>query len=410
MNLRVRKKFKNAVGFSTATSLTVLLAACNAFTLEPPKTHVGTSGADDATGTFGLDTFISSPGADKIDGMFGYLIFDKPNVVDYSGSPEGVKIYLDGTVGTGGHAEGDVLSNIYNLIGSAFDDTLAGDDKNNWLFGNDGDDVLIGGVGKDILIGGAGADVLNGGAGVDSVDYSISGNPVTVNLTTGIGEGGDAEGDTFISIENITGSDADDVLTGNSSDNLIIGAKGADQINGAAGNDSVSYKTSSDAVTVDLALGTGVGGDAEGDTFSSIENITGSEFDDILTGNSAKNLINGGDGDDILTGGAGDDILTGGNGDDQLNGGAGIDAASINPDPDPNFDYVIQKSNNKIDVTSIFEKDTLNSIEFLIIDSVFIDIKNIFLELSNYDRAQFEGEAGFLAWLGDDAGYNYEGL
>ncbi|MBS0165623.1 MAG: hypothetical protein JSR29_06065 [Nitrospira sp.] len=60
----------------------------------------------------------------------------------------------------------------------------------------------------------------------------------------------------------------------------------------------------------------------------SIENLTGSNFNDALIGNSVNNVLNGGGGNDALVGNAGDDTLTGGSGNDTLNGGDGIDTAS----------------------------------------------------------------------------------
>uniref|UniRef100_A0A2A4YYM0 Calcium-binding protein n=1 Tax=OCS116 cluster bacterium TaxID=2030921 RepID=A0A2A4YYM0_9PROT len=426
MNLLTRKKFKNTVKFSTATSLTVLLTACNIFTPEPSKTHIGTDGDDVMTGTNGLDTFKSSPGADRIDGLYEGLFFEKPDVVDYSGSNAGVTVYLNGSAGKGGHAEGDVLLNIHDLIGSDFNDVLEGNDKNNKLDGGAGDDILRGGGAQDILIGGAGADVLDGGSGVDIADYSTSTAAVTVNLTANSGIGGDAQGDTFASVEYITGSNYDDVLTGDAADNLIVGGKGADKIDGAAGDDSVSYKASNSKVIVDLALKTGVGGDAQGDVLYSIENVYGSQYNDIINGDVAANYISGENGDDIisgeggndtLTGDAGDDILNGNDGNDslnggtgnnQLNGGAGFDVADITQSSDAALGFSIQKFSNKIVVISSIATDSIHSVEQLAMGTKTIDIKNIYSDLSLADQLQFNGEADFLSWLGN--GYNYEGL
>ena len=54
---------------------------------------------------------------------------------------------------------------------------------------------------------------------------------------------------------------------------------------------------------------------------SSIENVIGSAFDDILIGDDGSNIIKGGSGDDSIDGRAGDDILEGGDGNDYLQGG-----------------------------------------------------------------------------------------
>ena len=48
----------------------------------------------------------------------------------------------------------------------------------------------------------------------------------------------------------------------------------------------------------------------EGDTFTSIENLSGSAFDDTLTGDTADNVLEGGDGADTLDGGAGADTAS----------------------------------------------------------------------------------------------------
>jgi Ca2+-binding RTX toxin-like protein len=81
-------------------------------------------------------------------------------------------------------------------------------------------------------------------------------------------------------------------------------------------------------VNVNLTLGTGHGGDAEGDTLFSIENLTGSAFDDTLTGNFANSHVSGGAGDDTLIGGTGHNTLEGGAGNDQLIAGPGANTLS----------------------------------------------------------------------------------
>jgi Ca2+-binding RTX toxin-like protein len=53
------------------------------------------------------------------------------------------------------------------LVGTAGDDVLIGNNKNDCLVGLEGDDVLEGHQGKDVLIGGPGADRLDGGQGPD---------------------------------------------------------------------------------------------------------------------------------------------------------------------------------------------------------------------------------------------------
>src|SRR3546814_8834206 len=74
-------------------------------------------------------------------------------------------------------------------------------------------------------------------------------------------------------------SDVCSSVLGDGNDTLI-GGSGADTLIGGAGSDTASYAGSSGGVTVDLAAGTGSGGDAQGDTLSGIENLTGSSQGD----------------------------------------------------------------------------------------------------------------------------------
>lgn len=88
------------------------------------------------------------------------------------------------------------------------------------------------------------------------------------------------------------------------------------------------YSASSTGVTVDLTgvlFTEGFGGDAEGDTYSGVEDFVGSALGDILLGAGGTNTLLGGLDDDILNGGDGNDILNGGADDDTLKGAGGVD-------------------------------------------------------------------------------------
>ncbi len=224
-----------------------------------------------------------------------------------------------------------------NIInGTAVAETLAGTaaiDQINGLAGN------------DTLAGGASADVLNGGDGVDTASYATSAVGVTINLATGTGLNGDAQGDSLVAIENAVGSGANDVVTGSDLANnlsgglgldtlngglgndLLTGGAGADVLNGDAGADNAMYTSSVLGVTVNLALGTGLGGDAAGDKLVGIENVYGSNAGDTLTGDGLNNTLAGNAGNDSLNGGNGNDSLLGGAGADVLNGEGGTDTA-----------------------------------------------------------------------------------
>ncbi|MFN8173423.1 MAG: hypothetical protein U0R65_16370, partial [Candidatus Nanopelagicales bacterium] len=191
------------------------------------KTLNGTAAADEIYGFAGQDTLIGFDGNDVLDGgtgadeLFGSGGFD---MASYRSSKQGVAIDLGMFSFSGGEAQGDTLYSIEGVIGSARTDHLRGNDDRNvlrgeagedFLQGRAGNDVLSGGDGRDILVGDEGADELRGDGGTDFVEYYGSPAGVTVNLATGRGTGGDAEGDRYVSIEAVEGSFFADRITGN---------------------------------------------------------------------------------------------------------------------------------------------------------------------------------------------------
>jgi Ca2+-binding RTX toxin-like protein len=303
----------------------------------------GGNGNDTLRGAEGNDTLIGGAGADELNGGSG------TDTASYANAGAAVALSLL-TGGTLGEAAGDTFISIENVIGTAFADLIIGNGAANRLEGGAGHDTLQGGNGNDTLIGGAGGDRLDGGAGIDEASFETAGASVVASLVTG-GSLGNAAGDVFISIENLRGSNFNDTLTGDTAANILngldgndrldgganndtlrgsagndtlIGGAGADQLHGGSGIDEASYETATSSVALSLLLG-GTLGDAAGDTFISIENIRGSNFNDTILGDSADNILNGLNGDDRLEGGAGNDILRGSAGLDTLVGGAGND-------------------------------------------------------------------------------------
>ncbi|WP_083637703.1 calcium-binding protein [Pararhizobium arenae] len=138
------------------------------------------------------------------------------------------------------------------------------------LYAGAGNNTLAGGEGNDVLAGGAGADSLDGGADTDSASYFYSSAGVTVSLTTPSANKGDAAGDTFISIENISGSAFNDTLAGNSAANTIFGNSGNDVIKGYAGNDTLTGASGKDTFLFHTALNAATNADKITD-FSAID-------------------------------------------------------------------------------------------------------------------------------------------
>lgn len=92
---------------------------------------------------------------------------------------------------------------IENAIGTAFADTIIGNDYDNVLTGGKGADTLRGGNGNDRLIGGADVDVLFGNGGRDTfvIEQLANNNHVVIrDYTDGVDVLGLADGLTFGSL------------------------------------------------------------------------------------------------------------------------------------------------------------------------------------------------------------------
>ncbi len=191
-----------------------------------------------------------------------------------SGGTESVTIRNNGTIEGGQFSyEGGVakssITNTGTMIGevqlSSLDDlydgrlgTVDGDVKgwggNDRLYAGIGNDRLFGGNDNDTLMGGAGADYLSGGTGIDRAAYTTAKAGVTVSLANPTLNTGDAKGDTFNSIENLTGSDFSDNLFGTNARNVISGGAGNDVIKGYNGNDTLAGGSGKDVFVFNSAL------------------------------------------------------------------------------------------------------------------------------------------------------------
>ncbi|MEL6384589.1 MAG: hypothetical protein AAFQ89_19445, partial [Cyanobacteria bacterium J06626_18] len=314
---------------------------------------------DELLGGEGDDFLEGGAGNDTLNGG------DGTDSVSYAGASSGVIVNLGipnlrtGVVGTASDGDGgtDTLISIEQIEGSAHNDTIAGSEFSKVgivVDGLEGNDTIIGGGGNDFILGGAGADNIDGGEGSDATSYIESLAGVSVDLLTNqvtSDPGSHADGDVLISIENVQGTFQDDTLRGGSGANqlyasegndVVEGRGGADELDGGGGIDTVEYIDSAAGVEVSLMPAApnaafsapGIGGDAaddllamaarEGGFFSdrnTFENLTGSDYDDILTGDDGDNVLDGLGGDDTLNGEAGNDTLLGGDGEDTLNGG-----------------------------------------------------------------------------------------
>ena len=350
----------------------------------------GLAGADILIGGAGDDTLRGGSGADFLDGGTNTdaNLHNSGDWVDYSTGTAGVSVdlYLQDGIATqsGGDAEGDTLLGFENVMGSEHDDSIVGDNADNWLVGLAGNDTMIGDdpsslnwweKSNDSMWGGAGDDAMFGGAGQDRM-WGDSGNDTLIggtekdSLYGGDGDdfimGGNDHQDTLfggntIPVDSEAFDNSGDFLSGGAGQDTLFGGGGhhgretleggadGDLLLGSVDGDILAYYANSpSAIYVDLTRQDGIaaqsGGEAEGDTLLGIHHVTGSGFDDTILGFETDNELKGMGGDDFITGGAGqdslwgdggytlsdsdNDTLEGGTGSDFIHGGGGHDIAS----------------------------------------------------------------------------------
>ncbi|TCU21826.1 putative secreted protein (type I secretion substrate) [Rhizobium azibense] len=320
------------VGLDTLTyaSATAAVTVSLATTTAQNTSGAGTDtvlGFENLTGSAYNDTLTGDGSSNVIQGGVGNDTMDGAGGIDtltYAAATAGITMNLATATGqaTGG-AGTDTVSNFENLVGSAYNDTLTG---------NNSDNIIQGGVGND---------TMNGSGGIDTLTYVNATAGITMNLATATGQAtGGAGTDTISNFENLVGSGFNDTLTGNNSNNVIEGGAGNDTINGSGGTDTLTYVNATAGITMNLATATGQAtGGAGTDTVSNFENLIGSAYNDTLTGNGSANVIEGGAGNDTIDGAGGIDTLTYVNatagitmnlatGSGQATGGAGTDTVS----------------------------------------------------------------------------------
>jgi serralysin len=325
-------------GLSTA-QVAVLDGIVATWTTRDPVPMFGGNGPDTFAGRAGDDIIFGGLGAD---------------VMDYSGSPDGVVVDLAAQrAHKDGYGNVDQLYDLANVVGSAFEDLIVGDAAANVLRGGAGRDVLIGRGGDDVLYGGEVlANELYGGPGDDRYIVEVAGDTI-VELPD---EGSDAVEtalpvfrlpvnveylrytglDRFVGLGNagdnvLVGGPARDVLLGLDGNDVLMGGVGEpNELSGGRGDDLYIVEAAGDTIveladeggdTVETALPVfGLPENVENLRYTGLDGFVGlgNVWDNLLVGGLARDVLLGLDGDDVLMGGPGEpNELYGGRGDDR---------------------------------------------------------------------------------------------
>jgi Ca2+-binding RTX toxin-like protein len=153
----------------------------------------GNALANYMVGNSGNNVMVGGGGADYLDGGSGV------NTADYSASLSAVQVNLAAHAGLSGDAQGDVLVNIQNVVGSSFGDNLTGDAGNNILTGNGGADAYAfgRGGGQDTIVNG-----LSGNSGATGALDFASG--IATNQLWLLRSGNDLQIDVMGSTDHVT--------------------------------------------------------------------------------------------------------------------------------------------------------------------------------------------------------------
>ncbi len=264
----------------------------------------GNGGPDVLLGGGGDDFLAGGPINDMLDGGAGI------DTVDFAAATGGISVDLSVTSlqFLGGGAGNDTLTNIENVRGSAFADTITGD----------GNDVLAGAAGNDSYrfshFDGTGVISINDSSGADKLvlgaidevktptdfKFSRSGDDLFIEHAAGTPASESAAiGDHFTTtpVENFEFSGVSSTVfaytaTATAGDDLLIG-------------DLSAAVTADGGAGVDIVVGGG-----------SADSLAGGAGDDHLSGAGGNDALNGGAGDDHLDGGGSNDVLSGGLGND----------------------------------------------------------------------------------------------
>jgi len=210
----------------------------------------------------------------------------------------------------------------------------------------------------------------HGGTASAQIVFAITGANETF---TGTG-GADTINGT-VNDETLVGLGGNDRLNGGDGNDTLDGGLGRDRMDGGAGIDTATYVHATSGVAASLQAHAGTYGEAVGDTFKNVENLTGSSYDDFLGGDGKANVLDGGNGNDTLEGAGGNDTLIGGIGNDVLVGGSGIDQL-IGGSGNDSFVFVAKNDSGKLQSTADTIVDFVTGQDHIDLSGIDANTKN----------------------------------
>ena len=294
----------------------------------------GGAGADVLNGGDGFNQYFGGTGNDTFNGGTNNVQTRDYDTARYDDgtATAGITVTMsavsqvvgDASVGT------DTLNDIERVIGTDFVDTYTADGTFAAAYGTFNE---FEGLGGNDTITGNGNTRISFAQATDDVTVTFTGAGQGTAFSTNGGDLASIGTDSFTGVRHVRGSAFDDTFNGsnNASQESFRGQAGDDTINGGGGPDRADYRNSPGGINADLsggAIGSGTVSDGYGDTdtLTGIENIRGSEFNDVIRGDAGANNFLGQNGNDVFRG-------LGGN--DTFDGGGGIDSARY--DQDVNF-------------------------------------------------------------------------
>lgn len=263
-------------------------------------------GNDWAGGSMGKDTIDGGNGDDG-------LSFSETHYNEGMAMTQG--IVVDVAAGTVIDAWGntDSVISIEKYEGSAFNDVFVGGTDNDAFWGLRGKDTFDGG--DNLSLGDwVYYDNDQWFGGLNGIVVNLQNSVVGANIKGTIRDGFGAL-DRTINIENVAGTRFADSFTGSDQINIFSGGEGKDTFDGGLGSDIVWFfwnhgSATSVGVNINLSLANNqVRNDGFGnvETLISIENVVGSDRNDLIKGSAGANVLEGYYGTDTLTGGGGND-------------------------------------------------------------------------------------------------------